>query len=122
MMSCCTPPGPMIVQGLPDPFNLNASSTLNLSCLGQNPDKADSPLFFRWAIGYNTIEENDPRITNTPMNNDTQLLSEFRIDSVSQADSGNYFCTVHNRRPVFGNNGVRDSTNVQVFCELKIHV
>ena len=113
----------MIVQGLPDPFiNLNANSTLNLSCLGQNPDNADSPLFFRWAIGSKTIDENDLRITNTPLNNGSQLLSEFRIDRVSQADSGNYSCTVHNRFPVFGNNGARDSTNVQVFCELKIHV
>lgn len=113
-------PGPFITQGLPESFNVNANTTLNLSCVGEKPPGALMPLFFLWAVDSRTIDETDPGITNTFMNNGTELLSEFIIDSVSPADSGNYSCTVHNRRPVFGDNGQRDSTIVTVFCELDL--
>ena len=117
-----TPPythhtGPFFNQTLLPEYLLTAGDNLTLTCIGENPVRAESPLFILWRFDATFLIESDPRITNM-MIGSNQLLSQLLIPNIQSSYRGGFVCYLSNRRTFQFRNAVSSGTNVTVFCEL----
>ena len=108
---------PFFNQTLLPQYLLTAGDNLTLTCIGENPVGAESPLFIRWRFDFTFLNESDPRITNM-MIGSNQLLSQLLIPNIQPTYRGEFGCYLSNRRTFETRNAVSSLTNVTVFCEL----
>ncbi len=108
---------PFFNQTLLPEYLLTAGDNLTLTCIGENPVGAESPLFIQWRFDFTFLNESDPRITNM-MIGSNQLLSQLLIPNIQPTYRGEFGCYLSNRRTFETRNAVSSLTNVTVFCEL----
>ncbi len=100
---------------LPEYLLTAGDNYLTLTCIGENPVGAESPLFIRWRFDDTFLSESDPRITNMIIGFN-QLLSQLLIPNIQYR--GVFGCYLSNRLPFESRNAVFNLTNAIVLCEL----